>query len=612
MAGLGKSASLSHTDAEYYGMLRTNDRYVRILKPNFDLSFGSKNKHKPGILPGRPRPVKARYLLEDEELWALTRPSTAQETKKASPATSGAPWVLRRTSTTVLRPVAGMVSNPLDSETKVAQQASTDKARKKIQHEARDDALEFNMATNTSDGMDFEGFVDFAKRRAKGDLDGPNAIDETILRDLRHWFALLDRNGNGRIEVAEFFAVALFESMEAAGYEAGIYSLMQLYPEIFKQGKRVSRDDVMKLLVSHGFTEDPGEVANEVLKQAHGRDWKQTSTTEATTGEDLLVWFRDIVRPITAHSRDTKDKSSHDEYQPSIRDFIHFLAHGHRVHDRELKAGARARKKAALEQAAASANEQGSEGHLGSLLESAEGRRLGYFIATEQDHVGAEDIGRYIRNELSDSGRVQLLSKLQEWDLDGDRVLTLKEFYQVMSVELSVAGISTSSGAIQVIFDSMDKSGDGKVHFSELEKWFDAQMLRLRVALRRVRVFANLREDDIIKLQNAMWESGHKREEWVFRQGEEGSTFYVVLSGAADVLRVENGSSDEVCLAQLGAGDFFGERALLRNDVRYAGIRATGTSESEGLQTMSITRAAFETVLGPLHLLVPDDYAGVN
>ena len=240
-------------------------------------------------------------------------------------------------------------------------------------------------------------------------------------------------------------------------------------------------------------------------------------------------------------------------------------------------------------------------------------RLLGHIVPTEQDKADAEEIGRYVRNELSDDGRARLLSMLQEWDLDGDRVLELKEFYKVMCVQLKGTTIPVNPGSVQVLFDSMDDSGNGKVHFNELEEWLDAQLLKLRMALRRVRVFANLREDDIIKLQNAMRESGYKRGEWVFKQGENGTTFYVVTSGAADVIRVEKEGGEEICLAKLSAGDFFGERALLRNDVRDAGIIATGGgADSDGLTTMSISREAFEKVLGPLHLLVPDEYRGVN
>ena len=53
-------------------------------------------------------------------------------------------------------------------------------------------------------------------------------------------------------------------------------------------------------------------------------------------------------------------------------------------------------------------------------------------------------------------------------------------------------------------------------------------------------------------------------------------------------------------LAQLSEGSYFGERALLREDVRYASVRAEGSS----LRTKCITRAVFEASFGPLQDLL--------
>ena len=96
-------------------------------------------------------------------------------------------------------------------------------------------------------------------------------------------------------------------------------------------------------------------------------------------------------------------------------------------------------------------------------------------------------------------------------------------------------------GAVQVLFDEMDGDGNGKVEFSELDEWFDANKVRLRLALRRVRVFANLGEPNIIKLQNAMKEKSFQKGEWVFAQGDEGESFNVIVGGACEVLRTDVG-----------------------------------------------------------------------
>jgi CRP-like cAMP-binding protein len=62
--------------------------------------------------------------------------------------------------------------------------------------------------------------------------------------------------------------------------------------------------------------------------------------------------------------------------------------------------------------------------------------------------------------------------------------------------------------------------------------------------------------------------------EVIVRQGEVGNSMYVVQAGEVEVLReTEDG---EVHLADLGAGDFFGEMSIFEREVRSATVRARG------------------------------------
>jgi len=62
--------------------------------------------------------------------------------------------------------------------------------------------------------------------------------------------------------------------------------------------------------------------------------------------------------------------------------------------------------------------------------------------------------------------------------------------------------------------------------------------------------------------------------ELIIRQGEVGDCMYVVQSGKVEVFRVEGDS--EMHLGIIGAGDFFGEMALLDRAIRSASVRAAG------------------------------------
>ena len=58
----------------------------------------------------------------------------------------------------------------------------------------------------------------------------------------------------------------------------------------------------------------------------------------------------------------------------------------------------------------------------------------------------------------------------------------------------------------------------------------------------------------------------------------------------------------EILLSTIGEGAYFGERALLQSEKRYADIRADSQ-----LATMCISRSEFEELFGPLANLIPSD-----
>ena len=63
----------------------------------------------------------------------------------------------------------------------------------------------------------------------------------------------------------------------------------------------------------------------------------------------------------------------------------------------------------------------------------------------------------------------------------------------------------------------------------------------------------------------------------VFRQGDAGDCAYFVQSGEVEVVRDDGGC--DVVLARLGAGQYFGEMALLSSEPRNATVRAAATTK---------------------------------
>ena len=59
-------------------------------------------------------------------------------------------------------------------------------------------------------------------------------------------------------------------------------------------------------------------------------------------------------------------------------------------------------------------------------------------------------------------------------------------------------------------------------------------------------------------------------------QGEEGQCLYVIQSGTVEVLQEQDG--EEIHIAELYEGDFFGEMAVFERDVRSSTVRSKGDS----------------------------------
>lgn len=79
----------------------------------------------------------------------------------------------------------------------------------------------------------------------------------------------------------------------------------------------------------------------------------------------------------------------------------------------------------------------------------------------------------------------------------------------------------------------------------------------------------------------------------VFREGDIGDRLYIITRGKADVSR-RNGAGD-VHLAQLSAGEYFGEMALINQTTRNATVRCV-----EALDVLSIPKRDFSALVATL------------
>ena len=101
------------------------------------------------------------------------------------------------------------------------------------------------------------------------------------------------------------------------------------------------------------------------------------------------------------------------------------------------------------------------------------------------------------------------------------------------------------------------------------------------------------REKLIDNLQEVKFAKGTE----IIKQGDAGETFYIVKSGAVKVTQMQEGvARPETIKEGLSSGDYFGEMSLLESQPRMATVTAT----TDDVVLMSLDRATFTSLLGPL------------
>jgi len=109
--------------------------------------------------------------------------------------------------------------------------------------------------------------------------------------------------------------------------------------------------------------------------------------------------------------------------------------------------------------------------------------------------------------------------------------------------------------------------------------------------LRNVPIFAELTESDLEVLSRLATRRRYPKDGVVFFENEEGSSFFMIVHGRIKVT-ILGDDGREIILTVLGAGDFFGEMALLDNEPRSATAIAV-----EDCELLCLNRADFQSVV---------------
>jgi MinD-like ATPase involved in chromosome partitioning or flagellar assembly len=87
--------------------------------------------------------------------------------------------------------------------------------------------------------------------------------------------------------------------------------------------------------------------------------------------------------------------------------------------------------------------------------------------------------------------------------------------------------------------------------------------------LKNIHIFRDLREENLDKLGKIAVEEHFQEGDVLFREGDTSSAFYIIHRGSVRIIRNSEGPNSKV-LAELSAGDFFGEMGVIEETPRFA------------------------------------------
>jgi small-conductance mechanosensitive channel/CRP-like cAMP-binding protein len=123
----------------------------------------------------------------------------------------------------------------------------------------------------------------------------------------------------------------------------------------------------------------------------------------------------------------------------------------------------------------------------------------------------------------------------------------------------------------------------------------ERELSRVVVSLEKVRFLEPLSPEETRKLAGSIRRVFFGRGERIIRQGDEGDSFYIIATGAVDVLV----GDEQRRVASLGRDDYFGEMSLMTGEKRSATVVATADTEC-----YVVNKAAFEQLINNNEALV--------
>ena len=113
--------------------------------------------------------------------------------------------------------------------------------------------------------------------------------------------------------------------------------------------------------------------------------------------------------------------------------------------------------------------------------------------------------------------------------------------------------------------------------------------------LTKVQLLNTMEPYERSKLSDAFKDLHYEKGQYVIREGESGNDFYFIQKGQAIATKTIEAGKAPVEVMKYSEGDYFGERALIKNEPRAANVMAVSE-----LNVVKLDRHSFKRLLGPI------------
>ncbi|XP_031426573.1 cGMP-dependent protein kinase 2 [Clupea harengus] len=173
----------------------------------------------------------------------------------------------------------------------------------------------------------------------------------------------------------------------------------------------------------------------------------------------------------------------------------------------------------------------------------------------------------------------QLLSSIPVWSTFG---------------ELALLYNCTRTASVRAVTCVKTWALDREVFHNIMRMTAETRHEQHRNFLRSVSLLANLPEDKLSKIVDCLEVEYYDKGDHIIREGEEGNTFYIISKGKVKVTQSTEDHAEPQVINTLQRGDYFGEKALISDDVRSANIIA----DEDGVECLVIDRETFNQTVG--------------